>query len=132
MARRDATLPPQDLLFLDGLGKEWEIIVDGSIWVLIYAFTLPPGYSQSEVILAVRIEGGYPMTPLDMMYVYPEIQRTDGKSIVAADVPQTLDQKQFQRWSRHRTPENPWISGQDSLETHYYLIEEAFRSELAK
>jgi len=132
MDRKDFELLDQDRLFLDGLDKKWEAINDGSKWILIHDFVLPDGYTENTVTLAIRIEAGYPMGPLDMMYVYPQIQRKDGKQIVAADVFQALDQKQFQRWSRHRTTDNPWVFGQDSIETHYYLIEEAFNLELAK
>ena len=132
MDRREKELPEQDCLFLDRLGKRWEVINDGSTWVLIHDFTLPDGYTESTVTLAIRIESGYPLTALDMMYVHPVLQRKDGKKINAVDCMQPLDQKQFQRWSRHRTGGNPWISGQDSLETHFYLVEDFFSSELLK
>ena len=132
MDRREKELPEQDCLFLDGLGKRWEVINDGSTWVLIHDFTLPDGYTESTVTLAIRIESGYPMTALDMMYVHPVLQRKDGKRINAVDCMQPLDQKQFQRWSRHRTGSNPWMPGQDSLETHFYLVEEFFSLELLK
>ena len=130
MNRREIELLEPDRLFLDGLGLHWEVINDGSIWVLIHDFLLPVGYTEEKVILAIRIETGYPMTGLDMMYVHPWIKRKDDKPMVAVDVPQNIDQKQFQRWSRHRS--TPWMAGQDSLETHYYLVEDAFKSELAK
>lgn len=132
MDRREKELPEQDCLFLDGLKKRWEVINDGSTWVLVYDFALPDGYTESTVTLAIRIESGYPLAHLDMMYVHPTLQRKDGKKINAVDCMQPLDQKQFQRWSRHRTANNPWVSGQDSLETHFYLVEEFFRVELSK
>ncbi len=71
------------------------------------------------------------MTALDMMYVYPALMRTDGKPIGRVEVMQAIDGKQFQRWSRHRTNANPWVSGEDSLETHIYLVEDFFRSEFS-
>jgi hypothetical protein len=132
MSRRDVQLSDQDHLFLDERGNPWEVIQDGSIWVLIHDFVLPEGYTESNVTLAIRIESGYPMAQLDMVYVHPAIKRMDGKNINAADAMQQLDQKQFQRWSRHRDGNNPWISGQDSLETHFYLMEEALILELNK
>jgi hypothetical protein len=130
--RRMVSLNPQDELFLKSLGQRWEVIRDGSIWVLVHDYALPEGYVQKTVILAVRIEAGYPAAPLDMMYVYPAVSRLDGKAIRQTEVLQPIDQKQFQRWSRHRTPDNPWLSNQDSLETHMYFIEEAFRAEFTK
>jgi hypothetical protein len=114
--RRDVPALDHDRVFLDGYGLEWEIINDGSIWILIYNFPLPKGYTISAVTLAIRLEGGYPLSALDMFYVYPNIVRCDGKPIKQVEVQQQIDGKSFQRWSRHRTPENPWVSGQDSLE----------------
>lgn len=130
--RRDAPALDQDRAFLASYGLPWEIIVDGSTWVLIHEFPLPAGYDQQRVTLAIRLEGGYPITPLDMMYVYPWVQRQNGRPINAANVPQQIGGKIYQRWSRHRTGTNPWVPGQDSLETHIYLVEEFFAQELLK
>ncbi len=128
--RRDAPALEEDKQFLDSYGSPWEIVVDGSIWVLIHEFRLPEGYSETKVKLAIRIEGGYPLTPLDMMYVYPYLKRLDGKAIRQADVEQSIEGMPYQRWSRHRTQDNPWTPGEDSLETHIYLMEECFQAEL--
>lgn len=130
--RRGAPVLDQDRLFLETYGLQWETIVDGSIWILFYDFPLPPGYSRTHVLLAIRLESGYPMTALDMMYVSPAITRTDGKPIPQVNVVQAIDGKQFQRWSRHRTDANPWVPGEDSLETHIYLIEDFFRAEFTR
>ncbi|MEN9557838.1 MAG: hypothetical protein RL141_207 [Candidatus Parcubacteria bacterium] len=132
MSRRAVELPEQDRLFLEGLGRQWEVVQDGSIWVLMHDFPLPEGYTEPSVTLAIRIESGYPVAQLDMMYLYPKVQRKDGKQIAASDALQQLDQKEFQRWSRHRGPDNQWKPGEDSLETHVYLMEEALRNELTK
>lgn len=132
MSRRESQLPEQDEQFLNGLGYEWEVIKEGSIWILIHDFPLPSGYTVDRVTLAIRLESGYPMAQLDMMYLHPSVQRLDGAKIPAADVIQSLDKKQFQRWSRHRAANNPWKPGEDSLETHVYLMEEALRIEIEK
>jgi len=130
--RRNAPVLDQDRLFLEGYGLRWEIIQDGSTWVMLHGFPLPDGYSEVQVIVAIRIETGYPITGLDMMYLFPGVRRLDGKPIVNSDVIQEIDGKPFQRWSRHRTGGNPWVPGEDSLETHVYLVEEYFRTELTK
>lgn len=130
--RRDAPVLDQDRLFLDQYGLSWEVIVEGSTWVLLHGFPLPAGYTATHVTLAIRLEDGYPLTHLDMMYVFPAIARSDGKPIAQVQAMQPLDGKQFQRWSRHRTGGNPWVPGEDSLETHIYLVEDFFVSELAK
>jgi len=129
--RRNVALLDQDRVFLESYGLPWETIVDGSRWVLLHRFTLPLGASASEVTVAIRMEDGYPLAQLDMMYVFPAVVRLDGRPISQTNVTQQLDGKPFQRWSRHRTHDNPWVPGQDSLETHVYLVEDCFKSELA-
>lgn len=126
--RRAVSVTEQDTAFLTSYGKIWESIMDGSAWILIHGFSLPPGYTANEVLLAIRVESGYPLSPFDMMYVHPALQRIDSKAIPQAEVPQQLDGKTFQRWSRHR----PWVPGEDSLETHIYFIEDCFRHELTR
>lgn len=130
--RRNAPVLEQDQLFLERYGLPWEVIADGCTWVLLHNYPLPPGFSEATVTLAIRLEAGYPFTALDMMYVHPWLSRTDGRPIGQADVSQVLDGKSFQRWSRHRTGDNPWVPGEDSLETHLYLVEEYFRAEAGK
>ena len=133
MDRRMANLLEQDRLFLEGFGRRWEVIIENStIWVLIHDFPLPDGYTQKSVTIAIRMESGYPMAQLDMMYAHPAIARADGKSIPQTETPQALDGKQFQRWSRHRSGGNAWVPGEDSLETHVYFIQEGFDAEFAK
>jgi hypothetical protein len=130
--RRQTPVLEQDETFLYNYGLRWETIMDGSTWVLLHDFPLPEGYNVPTVSLAIRIEGGYPLAALDMMYVYPALARRDGRPIAQTQVTQQIDGKPFQRWSRHRTSGNPWVPGLDSLETHIYLVEEFFAAELRK
>jgi hypothetical protein len=130
--RRGAPVLEQDRLFLDRYGLPWESIAEGCAWVLLHGFPIPEGANRRHVTVALRMETGYPITQLDMMYVYPPLARNDGRVIPQTNSMQTLDGKQFQRWSRHRTPNNPWVPGQDSLETHIYLIEEFFQTEFSR
>ncbi len=127
--RRSASVLEQDRLFLDRYGLAWETITEGNQWIMLHGWALPAGADPRNVTVAIRMETGYPITHLDMMYVHPPIRRVDGHAIPQTNAMQQLDGKQFQRWSRHRTPENPWVPGEDSLETHIYLIEEYFRAE---
>lgn len=130
--RRDVTLLDHDRMFLEGYGLPWESIVDGSRWVLLHRFPLPSGASLREATVAIRMEDGYPLSQLDMMYVHPAITRIDRKAIPQTQAIQQLDGKAFQRWSRHRTQQNPWVPGQDSLETHVYFIEDCFNTEFVR
>ncbi len=127
--RREFDLLPEDQKYLDEYGLPWETIIDGSQWILIHDFPTQDGYSHPHVTAAIRLETGYPQTPLDMVYFFPAINRKDGKTIKATQAIQNLDGKSYQRWSRHRTQQNPWKPGQDNLESHFILIEDWLQRE---
>jgi hypothetical protein len=111
-------LPEEDEAYLYSLGLPWETIQDGGQrWLLIHEHPLPVGYNVEKAIVAIRIEGGYPPGPLDMVYFFPELSRADGKAITAPSQ-QVLDGRTFQRWSRHY----PWRDGIDTLATHHHHI----------
>jgi hypothetical protein len=122
----------QDLQFLEEYGLPWETIVDGSQWVLIHDFPTHEGYSHARITAAIRIETGYPQAELNMVYFFPALARKDGKTIGATQAVQQLDGKAFQRWSRHRTSQNPWKAGRDHLGTHVLLIEDWLEREFEK
>lgn len=130
--RRDFELLADDAAFLEECGYTWETAIDRSQWVLLNDFPLPDGYTQEHVITAVRLESGYPDAQLDMVYFHPAVIRRDGQAIAATNNTQAIDGRQFQRWSRHRTAQNPWIAGQDSLATHIMLIEDWLEREFEK
>jgi len=130
--RRQFQLPQEDIVYLEHLGLKWETIVDqGMQWVIIEDYPVCAGYNLAKVTVAVKIETGYPRTALDMSYFYPGLSRLDGKSINAIS-PQIIDSKQFQRWSRHRTGQNPWREGVDDLSTHMSLVSFWFEQEFIK
>lgn len=130
--RRQFDLLPEDRQFLDDYALPWETIVDGSQWVLIHEFPTHEGYDHQKVTVAVRLETGYPNTALDMVYVFPALSRKDGGKIGATEGRQSLDGKSFQRWSRHRTAQNPWRPGQDNIGSHIFLIEDWLAREFEK
>lgn len=130
--RRQFELLLEDQQFLDEYGLPWETIVDGSQWVLIHQFVTHEGYDHFRVTAAIRIETGYPNAPLDMIYFFPALMRKDGRPIGATGARQALDGKNFQRWSRHRTPQNPWKPGRDNLGTHIILVEDWLAREFEK
>lgn len=130
--RRQFDLQPIDQEFLAEYGLPWETIVEGSQWVLLHQFQTRGEYNHPHVTAAIRIETGYPQTALDMVYFFPALARKDGKKIGATESLQQLDGKSFQRWSRHRTAQNPWKPGQDHLGTHVYLIEDWLDREFEK
>jgi len=130
--RREFDLLTADQEFLEEYGLPWETIVDGSQWLLIHDFPTHEGYNHPCVTAAIRIETGYPQTELHMVYFFPALGRKDGKKISATEAPQPLDGKSYQRWSRHRTQQNPWKPGQDNLGTHIILIEDWLEREFEK
>ena len=130
--RSQFTLPTEDLEWLQLTGRPFELVNEGgALRVVIHGVPLPPGYTLAEVMVNVRIEPGYPDTQLDMAYFYPPLERLDGKAVAAAS-PDVFDGKTWQRWSRHRTPANPWRPGIDNLSTHYELILDWLVRELSK
>lgn len=130
--RRMFELPPEDIEFLEAKGFKWETIVEnGQQWLIIGDYPIPIEYNENKVALAINIVSGYPIAPLDMVYCFPQICRKDGKTINGL-ASHSLDGKNWQRWSRHRTAENPWHPGEDSICTHLLLVEEWFNRELHK
>lgn len=130
--RRQFNLLPQDETFLEQYGLPWETIINGSQWVLVHQFPTHDDYNHTKASIAILLTPGYPQAALDMVYVHPPLVRKDGKPIRAANKQQTIDDKHWQRWSRHRTSQNPWLPSEDGLETHVYLIEDWFTREFEK
>ena len=122
--RRDFDLLPRDEKFLEEYGLPWETISEGSQWVLIHEFPTHDGYNHPRVTAAIRMETGYPNTELHMVYFFPVLARKDGREIGATQAKQVIDGKTYQRWSRHRTAQNPWRPGVDGVDTHVFLIED--------
>lgn len=130
--RRDFNLPEDDLDWLANIPYRFELVAEnGVLRVVLYGFSVPPGYNLRAADVNVRIESGYPDTQIDMVYVHPELHRLDGAPIPAT-CPEAFDGKQWQRWSRHRTPANPWRPGVDNLATHFALVEHWFLRGLDK
>jgi hypothetical protein len=121
--RRHFSLPADDIAWLESLGLKYELVTEDKVLrVVICDLPISGGYDRDRVDVNVRIEPGYPDTQIDMAYFYPGLYRTDGRAI-AAICDDLFDGKTWQRWSRHRTPANPWRPGIDNLATHFALIE---------
>ena len=130
--RREFALPEEDQDWLDNLGLPYELVHEnGVLRVVIDQLPIPPGYNAASVAVNVRIDPGYPDAQIDMAYFYPPLARCDGRPIGALS-PDIFDQKEWQRWSRHRTPANPWRPGIDNLATHFALVEDWVARELEK
>lgn len=121
--RRQFRLPETDEEWLQASGLVWETILEGNQqWLILQKFALPTGYSLSQANVGLRIPTGYPDAQIDMAYFSPALSRQDGQKLHAISSMQ-LDGKVWQRWSRHRTRQNPWVPGQDYIGTHLGLVE---------
>lgn len=116
--RRQFRLSEEDEMCLDALGLPWETIIDQQVqWVLVQNYPIPDGYNRNTATAAVRIPPNYPTEQIDMVYFEPQLSLASGRAINAL-TPHTLDGRQFQQWSRHRTGQNPWRPGEDNICTH--------------
>jgi hypothetical protein len=130
--RRHFTLPGEDQQSLDALGLPWETVIEGTVRrVIIYNYPLPNGYNQATINLCLRIEPQYPDTQIDMVYFHPHLVLTCGRSIPALSTEQ-FDGRVWQRWSRHRTRQNPWRPGIDNIATHLGLVKDWLGRELGR
>lgn len=125
--RREFQLPAEDVRYLDSLGLSWETVNDGgNQWLLIHRWRLSPGYVQAEASLGLLIPPSYSDGQIDMVYFKPDLARADGRPIGALSV-QPICGENWQRWSRHRTAQNPWRPGEDDIASHLCLVDEWLR-----
>lgn len=130
--RRQFTLPVEDMEWLEALGKPYELASEsGVLRVVIYELAVPVGYNVEVVTANVRIDPGYPDSQIDMVYFFPALALRNGRPLRAI-TPDTFDGKTWQRWSRHRTPANPWRPGIDNLATHFALVQDWLERETTK
>jgi hypothetical protein len=121
--RRQFRLPPDDETFLDGMGLLWETVIEGGQrWVVVYGETVPHGYNHAFVDVAIMMAPGYPPGPLDMAYFNPPLVRANGVAPERSEGRINIDAKPWQGWSRHRNADNPWLAGEDNLESHYFYM----------
>ena len=110
----------------------FDLVSEGGILrVVLHNHPVPPGYSVSEVSVNVRIDAGYPDAQIDMAYFHPDLALASGRPLGAIS-PDAFDARVWQRWSRHRTPTNPWRPGVDGLATHFALVKEWLHKEASK
>lgn len=121
--RRKFDLPEDDTDFLETQGYQWETLLEGdSRWLIIHNYAFPSGYTVVQGSVALMLHPAYPDVQIDMAYFFPELHRQDAQPIGALSL-QIIDGKVFQRWSRHRTGDNPWRPGVDDIGTHLTLVD---------
>ncbi len=125
--RRHFDLPRGDSDYLNALGLPWETyresVEDGiRLWLFVHEWQVTKGYNRNKVTVAIMIPSGYPTAQLDMVYFLPALVRADDYAI-ARTSNTWIEKQKFQRWSRHRTSENPWRPGFDNIATHFSMVE---------
>ena len=129
--KRDFHLLDTDEQLLDARGYQWETVLDGDTrWVLVHGYPVPEGLGQRKVDLAVQVPAMYPSEQLDMAWFFPALVRQDGRAINATS-PQIFNGRRFQRWSRHREPDEPWRIGVDDLRSHLVYVDLWLEQEVA-
>jgi hypothetical protein len=127
--RRDFRLPAADEDYLDGLALRWETIVEAqNQWLILRGWKTPAGYNVGTVDLALLIPSNYSDSQIDMVYFTPHVSRLDGRGINNLS-DQLIAGAMWQRWSRHRTQQNPWRPGIDDVASHLGLVDEWLRRE---
>jgi hypothetical protein len=66
-----------------------------------------------------------------MVWFEPALVLTSGRAIGALSS-HTIDGTTWQRWSRHRTAQNPWRPGVDDVSTHLGLVDDWLSREVAR
>lgn len=129
-SRRGFSLPEEDINFLNELGLHWETLSNAGLWLIIYDYPIPEGYTVTTVQIALMISPNYPATEIDMAYFHPHLQKKNGKTINAVSI-QLIDGRSFQRWSRHRQP-GQWRPGIDNILTHLSLVDNWLLNDLTR
>ncbi len=130
--RRHFQLSEEDEDSLTACGRPWEAVVENNAkWLIFPDYPIPDGYNSRTATAALRIPPSYPDDQIDMVYFCPALALTSGKGI-AQLTPLVVDGKPFQQWSRHRTAQNPWRPGLDSVCTHLLQVDSWLERELGK
>lgn len=130
--REQFKLPETDLTELSASGYTWETIQSQGNWLLVHGVPVPAGYNEPHVSVALQIPSGYPTAALDMAYFHLWLKLTNGRAIPSADTNQPIDGKGWQRWSRHYTPQHPWLPGEYNVVTHLTLVRSWLERELER
>jgi hypothetical protein len=129
--RRQFRLLDVDETFLDGLGLDWETVIDQERrWLLIYEYPIPRGFTARLTTLALEIPLTYPGAQIDMFYTSPRLALASGRAIDRTQVSATILGTGFNGWSRHRGAQSPWNPESDNVKTHLALVESAISKEV--
>jgi len=125
-------LDQDDREWLGEQGIDFEAVEEGGFTNLILKnFALPDGFDRDQTDLLVRLPAGFPDTPPDMFWVDPPVLLAKtGTRPPAADVMETIVDRQWQRFSRHFSG-SPWRPGVDSLPSWILCIRSLLARDVA-
>ena len=130
--RRQFDLAEEDVGCLTGRGLAWETIIEANAkWLILTGYPIPEGYNHLNAAAALRVPPSYPDDQVDMVSFFPSLALLSGKGIKQLTF-HTLDGKQYQQWSRHRTAANPWRADLDNIGTHLLQVDDWLQRELRK
>lgn len=120
-------LPEDDRNYLIEKGYNFREVIEGNHrGIVINEWKLPEGKFDNELVeLLILFQQGYPDVPPDMFYLYPPIKlKTTNKLAKATEATFNLENKCWQRWSRH-FPASDWRAGVDGIHIFLKKIEQA-------
>lgn len=131
--RSDFVLLEKDELYLNTLDVDWEALIDGARrWLILRGYSLPYGYNQKEVNIAIDIPTTYPDAAIDMFYCNPALSLASGGVIDRTQSTIVIAGQTYQRWSRHLNGITKWNPMTDSVITHMAVIEECLLREVGE
>jgi hypothetical protein len=122
-----------DEAFLDGLGLEWETIVDRNRrWLLVHGYPVPAGYTATTTTIALEVPTNYPSAQIDMFYCHPPLALSSGRAIDRTQVRATIKDNEFHGWSRHRGGASTWDPANDNVSTQFALLDACIAKEVGE
>lgn len=106
----------------EALTRVFLVLDEEALEVEHVRLAVPPGYDHGVTDVAIRISTGYPPAALDMAYFNPPLQKTSGRAAPNTEGRAAIEGSNWQQWSRHRTDANPWLPGEDNVESHYFYM----------
>jgi hypothetical protein len=97
-----------------------QLVEEGGLrYLVVPGFELPAQWSHQVVTLLAIVPNGYPLAPMDMFWVDPEVHLAGGTDPNAANCRETRLGKQWQRFSWHYSdPQGAWRPSSSSLLSH--------------
>jgi len=140
--KRDFDLPEIDEKYLNSLGLPWETVKsnksafgNSSLFLIIYGYYINTDYYRldtggEKVDVLLQIPSGYPNAQIDMASFSPNLIKIDNGHIPNLHAFYTVNDRNWQTWSRHRTGLSVWRPEIDFVGTHLEYVESFLQKEV--